>query len=321
MSIRERWDEWLHRLQNKYGQKRITMLVLLVIAGLASLAIQLLIRYDYDHTAMLYLAVPYSVAILITLARPYQEHDKWWERYISHSVSALVVFLASSVVLFEGFICVVFFMPIYFLVVTLAFIAHWIAVAWTARKSKTCATAIPLLIAFLSFEGIFDVTTLERHNSATATATTQVSPEVLLQNLATPSDLPRSDDWMLGLFPMPHRIDAGSLEVGDIHRVHMRYHRWLVTNTHEGEIELRIDSVALNRVTVSFVRDTSYLSTYVKLIGSEIQLTVDENDVTHVSLTVSYERRLDPAWYFQPIQQYAMETMAEHLIEEVLIRD
>ena len=202
MSLRERWDDRLDRLQDRFGQKRIIMLAVLVIAGLASLAILLLIRYDYDHTAMMYLAVPYSVAVLITLLRPYQEHDKWWEHYISHSVSALVVFLASSVVLFEGFICVVFFMPIYFAVVTLAFIAHWIAVSWQARKSKSYATAIPLLIAFLSFEGTSEVTTFDRHNTATATVTTSVSPEELLQNLATPFDLPSSDDWMLGLFPV-----------------------------------------------------------------------------------------------------------------------
>jgi len=321
MSKRERWDDWLDGLQDRFGQKRIVMLAVLVIAGLASLAIQQLIRYDLDHTALLYLAVPYGVAVLITLLRPYQEHDKWWERYISHSVTALVVFLASSVVLFEGFICVLFFMPIYFFGVTLAFIASWIAVARSERRSKTYATAIPLLIAFLSVEGTSEVTTFDRHNKATATAMTTIPRQQLLQNLATPFDLPSSDDWMLGLFPMPHTIEAGSLEVGDIHRVHTRYHRWFVTNTHEGVIELRIDSVTPERVAISFVRDTSFFSSYVRLIGSEIQLATDENGLTHVSLAVSYERRLDPAWYFQPVQQYAMETMAAHLIEEVLIRD
>jgi hypothetical protein len=156
---------------------------------------------------------------------------------------------------------------------------------------------------------------------ATATATVSLSPEELLQNLATPFELPSSDDWMLGLFPMPHSIEAGSLEVGDIHRVHTRYHRWFVTNTHEGVIELHIDSVTPERITLSFVRDTSFFSSYVTLIGSDIQLVTDENGLTHVSLTVSYERRLDPAWYFQPVQQYAMRAMANHLIEEVIIRD
>lgn len=297
------------------------MVTLLIIVGVASLAIQLLLRYEYDHSALLYLAVPYGVAVLITLLRPYEEPDNWWRGYVSHSVSALVVFLASSVVLFEGFICVLFFMPIYFLVVTLAFLANWIAVAIRARRSKTYATAIPLLIAILSLEGTSESTTFERLNTATASATTSHSPELLLQNLARPFVLAESDHWMLGLFPMPHTIEAGSLQVGDIHRVHTRYHRWFVTNTHEGQIALRIDAVTPRSVSASFIRDTSYFSSYVRLIGSEVNLETDANGLTHVSITVSYERRLDPAWYFQPIQQYAIQTMAAHLIEEILIRD
>ncbi len=321
MTRRKYWDEWLDGLQDRYGQKRIVMLAVLFITGLASLVIQQLIRHDLDHTALLYLAVPYVVAVLITLLRPYKDNDKWWARYVSHSVTALVVFLASSTVLFEGFICVLFFMPIYFFGVTLAFIASWIGVARSGRKGNTYATAIPLLIAFLSIEGTSDVTTFDRHNMASATATTTIPSEQLLQNLATPFELPSSDDWMLGLFPMPHSIEAGSLAAGDIHRVHTRYHRWFVTNTHEGVIELRIDSVTPERVTVSFVRDTSFFSSYVTLVGSDIQFVTDENGLTHVSLTVSYERRLDPAWYFQPVQQYAMRAMASHLIEVVIIRD
>lgn len=321
MSGRNRWNDWIVRMRARIGRKRFTMVGLLVIAGLASVAIQLLARQDLDHSAMLYLAVPYGVAVLITLIRPYGDHERWWERYISHSVSALVVFLMSSVVLFEGFICVLFFMPIYFLVVTLAFITHWIAVRWDARKSRTLSLAVPLLVAVLSVEGTTDITTLDRRATGTAIATTDKSPQQLLRNLATPFELPASSDWMLGLFPMPHAIEAGSLQPGDVHRAHMRYHRWFVTNTHDGVIELRIDSVTAEQVSVSIVRDTSYFSNYVRLIDSEIRFDVDERGVTQVSLQIRYERRLDPAWYFRPIQSHAMDAMASHLIEEVVIRD
>lgn len=321
MSKRERWDAWLDGLQERYGQRRIVMLALLIVAGIASVMIQLLIRTHYDHTALLYVAVPYTVAVLITLLRPYRAPDRWWQSYISHSVSALVVFLATSVVLFEGFICVLFFMPIYFLLVSLVFITNWLVVLWDSRKSRTCAVAIPLLVGALSMEGTSDVTTFDRRASATATVTTALPADAVLGNLATPFDLPPADHWMLGLFPMPYEIEAGSLNPGDVHRVHTRYHRWFVTNTHEGEIALRIDSVSPDRITASFVRDTSYFSTYVTLIGSEIELGTNDNGMTQVSLTIRYERRLDPAWYFRPVQQHAMEAMAAYLIEEVMIRD
>lgn len=321
MSIRDRWDDWLDRMAHRYGRRRITMLGLAVIAGLASIAIKLLARNDLDHTAMLYLSVPYGVAVLITMLRPYGDHDEWWERYLSHAVSALVVFLMSSVVLFEGFICVLFFMPIYFFAVSLAYVAHATVNVWNARKGKTLSLAIPVIMAVLSTEGTSGITTFNRDASATAMVTTTLPPASLQRNLATPFELPQSSDWMLGLFPMPHTIEAGSLEPGDLHRVHTRYHRWFITNTHEGVIELRIDSVTPERVTVTFVSDTSYFSSYVRLIGSEFRFATNDDGLTEVSLTIRYERRLDPAWYFRPIQAYAMNAMATHLLEEVLIRD
>jgi hypothetical protein len=297
------------------------MLALLGVVGLASISIQLLIRFEFAQSALLYVAVPYVVAVLITLFRPLHKPDTWWREYLSHSTTALVIFLASSAVLFEGFICVLFFMPIYFLGVSVAFVARWIRVTRANRHGRTYAHALPILIAFLSLEGTSEMTTVDRYNIATATATTSASPASILANLAAPIEVPSSDDWMLGVFPMPVAIEAGSLNAGDVHRVHTRYHRWFFTNTHEGVIELRIDSVTPERVTATFVRDTSYFSSYVTLIGSEITISTGKDDQTDVCLSIYYERRLDPAWYFQPIQQYAMETMAAHLIQEVMIRD
>ena len=181
--------------------------------------------------------------------------------------------------------------------------------------------AIPLLVGFLSAEGVFDATTFNRYNIVTATATTSIPAENLRQNLATPFAISSSDDWLLSLFPMPYKIEANSLAGGDVHRAHTRYHRWFFTNTHEGVIELRVDAVAEERVQMSFVNDSSFFSSYVRLIGTDILFVSDSEGMTEVSMTISYERRLDPAWYFQPIQQYAMRAMANHLIAEVVIRD
>lgn len=321
MPIRERWDRQVAYLQDKYGRRRVRMLAILAIAGLTSVVIQLLMYFQFGHSAMLYIAVPYCVAILITLLRPYDEPESWWQEYMSHSLSALVVFFASSVILLEGFICVLIFMPIYFFIVTFAIAATWISRKADSRAAKTRATALPLLVAILSLEGTSEGVTFDRESVASAKATTSLTAAAIMQNLETPFDLPDSDHWMLGLFPMPVAIEAGSLNEGDVHVVHMRYHRWFFTNTHEGQLALRIDSVSPQRIAVSFVEDTSYLSTYVRLIGSEILITTVDDNNTQVSLAITYERRLDPAWYFRPIQQHAIEAMAEHLIAEVLTRE
>ena len=41
---------------------------------------------------------------------------------------------------------------------------------------------------------------------------------------------------------------------------------------------------------------------------------------TEITLRLDYRRNLDPAWYFHPLQQFAMREMAAFFIDEVLIR-
>ena len=313
-------DKRLDALQMRYGQRRINTLATLLIIGIASVTIRLLMAYEMHRSAVLYLAVPYAVAILITLMRPYQRNDNWWQRYFSHTVSALVVFLGSSIVLFEGFICVLFFMPIYFGVVSIAFIVQWIAVSWQDRKSRTLATAIPLLVMLLSLEGTSEPFSLARENTVTATVITHKSTAELFGNLASPFDLRKERHWLLSLFPMPYEIQAGSLVPGDIHVVHTRYHRWFVANTYEGEMRLLIERVGPDTVSVRYLSDTSYFSSYLTLVHSRIQMKPAGNS-TQVSLHIHYERELHPAWYFQPIQRFAVARMAEFLLQEVVIRD
>ena len=39
-----------------------------------------------------------------------------------------------------------------------------------------------------------------------------------------------------------------------------------------------------------------------------------------VTISVNYDRKLDPAWYFQPLQEYGVTKMAEFLIEELMAK-
>ncbi len=313
-------DSWWERWEWRFGKRRKIMLGLLGITGIASLVINALREFSYDTSALMYIAVPYGVALLITFLRPYGRYASPWSKYFSHLVSTLVVFLASSVILFEGFICVLFFLPIYILCASAVFLITYWGVSENSN-ARASATVLAVVFLLLSMEGVTGATTFDRLNAATASTVAPMSSAALLTNLATPFSLAASDDWMLGVFPMPHRIEAGSLKPGDVHRIHTRYHRWFVTNTHEGEIHLRIDSVTPDRVTTSVVHDSSYVSSYVRLIGTEIRLAPIDSASTRITLTVHYERLLDPTWYFQPMQQYAMKTMASHLIDEVMIRE
>ena len=68
------------------------------------------------------------------------------------------------------------------------------------------------------------------------------------------------------------------------------------------------------------MHDTSFFATYLTQLGSELTLTPTAADRTEIRLRLEYRRNLDPAWYFHPLQQFAMREMAAHFIDEVLVR-
>jgi len=67
-----------------------------------------------------------------------------------------------------------------------------------------------------------------------------------------------------------------------------------------------------------FIEDTSYISNYLKLHGTEINLEAIGNNETKVSLRIKYHRLLDPVWYFGPLQEYAVGLTAQFLLDEVI---
>jgi len=148
-----------------------------------------------------------------------------------------------------------------------------------------------------------------------------LSTDQIKHNLAKPFNLEKDRHWILSIFPMPYHIEAGSLNEGDVHNIKTRYKRWFFTNTHEGEARLLISSVKDNLIKTKLLSDTTYFSSYLNLEGTKIQLQPLEGGETNVVLTIDYKRKLDPAWYFHPLQKLAVSKMGEFLIDEIMIRN
>lgn len=62
------------------------------------------------------------------------------------------------------------------------------------------------------------------------------------------------------------------------------------------------------------------ISHYLRLIGTRIDFVPLDADTTEVTLTVRFERKLDPAWYFGPLERYGVREMAAFLIDEMIVR-
>jgi hypothetical protein len=179
----------------------------------------------------------------------------------------------------------------------------------------------PLLILLSAFEGVDPELSFSRNEQVSVTRVVTASAVEIKAHLLQPIHLQTSRPWFLYLFPMPYAVKAGSLSAGDVHEIYFRYYRWFVTNIHEGNMLLEISEVEDSYIRTTFVADTSYLSHYLRLKGTEILLEKFDDSNTRVTMSINYERTLDPYWYFSPVTRYGVTKMAEFLIEEVLIHE
>lgn len=295
-------------------------LALLLLIGAAALVIRTLLDSQFGHGTLLYLVVPFAISVaLYSFTRPSQRQGLGWD-YLNHLRFATIIFLATSALLFEGFLCVLMFMPIYYVVVSAGYLFRW----WLDRghdgPSRLHALAIPVLFTVLATEGLTPETSFPRDRVATYTTITDQDAAALQRNMAAPIVFRGERPWFIRLFPLPDRMQTGSLGVGDVHRLHFTYKKWFFTNYAQGEMDVRIAEVTPNHIRTQILRNTAYLSHYMRVDGTDVRFDPLPNGHTRVTLSVHYRRLLDPAWYFGPMQQVAAEQSAQYLVDNIIVR-
>ncbi|MCO7223453.1 hypothetical protein [Pleionea sp. CnH1-48] len=201
-------------------------LVLLIVSGIASLSVRILSEYKFDESALLYVGIPYAIAVALLFLIPSPDNSDWKRVYLNLCLYSLIVMLASSIILFEGFLCVVMFMPIYFGVILLVFALHaMIRYAKDNKSKKLYSHLLPTLILISAFEGTTPELSFERMNKVEVSRVVQSDVATIRHQLTQLRDLNAKRSGFLRLFPMPHTIQAGSLELEDIHTLDYRYHR------------------------------------------------------------------------------------------------
>lgn len=183
MLIKDIKDTW-RRLCERWGIKRIVAMTWLLIIGISALLIHLLIVTGLNHTALLYMLIPYGMAVAIIWFRNYSGAQTIKQKYWRHLVSTTAVFLATSIVLREGFICVIFFFPIYLVIISIAFLYFQIRENKRNKFGKKYSSLIPILVVAFSFEGTIEPLTFPRENQVVVTQITSLSVEQIKQNMA-----------------------------------------------------------------------------------------------------------------------------------------
>ncbi len=292
----------------------------LFILGVATMITRLVLDSRFATTSFFYCLVPYVIGALLYWLVP---QPKGWtkaKRIGRHLLATIIVMLASSAILFEGFICVIMAAPIYIFFALLAIsISPDRADPDRFKKSDVFrASFVPLVVIIISVEGLTDTTSFPREEVITRTHILELTPKEIHANLARPVHLDAKRSAFLSIFPLPERVDAPKFAQGETHKAFFTYRRWGFTNVQKGETHLYMKTVKPLLVETVVTQDTSYFSHYLTVHGTKIEMTPQADGTTQVSLTIRYRRTLDPAWYFGPMQRRAIGESADYLLENII---
>ena len=303
----------------KGGPKPVWIRYLLIL-GAVTLLTRLGLDSRFATTSFFYCLVPYVIGIILYVFIPQPKGWSRTKRIGRHLLATIIVMLASSALLFEGFICVIMAAPIYIFFALLAIIL-------TPQKEDPDrfkkadvfrASFVPLAVIILSVEGLTETTSFPREEEITRTHIINLTPEQVHANLARPVHLDAKRSAFLSIFPLPDRIDAPKFTQGATHKAYFTYRRWGFTNVHKGETHLHMKTVQPLLIETEVTKDTSYFSHYLTVHGTKIEMIPQSDGTTQVSLTIRYRRELDPAWYFGPMQRRAMRESADYLLVNII---
>jgi|1186.fasta_scaffold69003_2 hypothetical protein len=301
-------QEWAGR------RARRTLAAIIVAVAAASVGYRMLQHMHIDQSAALFIGLPTLLAIVVVLAaRP--------QTAAAVAAKATTVgLLLSMIFLWEGALCVLMSAPLFYLVA----IAIASVLDRMRRQTGTSIASCMLIAVFapMSLEGVTPLTTIDRGESVTAAQIVHAPADEVARALLEPPRFdhvrPRAFVLRAG-FPTPtaSRIDTS----GDVRRwiVQVRGGEMLLNGMEQRTGDLALDLVEARpgrlRWRVAF--DTSHMTHYLMFRESIVEWSAIDARTTRVAWTIRFDRRLDPAWYFGPMERYATRLAAGYLIDAV----
>lgn len=225
----------------------------------------------------------------------------------------LYLMLLSVPLLREGVICLIFAAPI------LLGVAAGIGALFDSdrKRNRKSLHWVTIVIAITAVEGMTPQLSFQRANTVTISRTLEASPQQVALALGRTPAFTEERPWLARMFPIPVATWGQSLELGDRHTVAYRYYKHVFFSPYEGETVYEVNRLGPGVIGWRVVSDTSYLSTYLRYIETEVRWRESDNGGTDLTWRVSYERKLDPAWYFGPLERYYVGLGSDYMVEHI----
>ena len=298
----------------KLRKGQITLLVMLAVLTAAFLYFKFLENNGLNDSAALYLGIPMLIAMGMVLLPKSQS-------VMGATMKTLTIgLLLSAPLLEEGFICILMAAPILYGV---AAIVASIINRFRKKHNKEDSSTLRLsalsvaIVATASFEGTHESLSFDRTNTITESTVIEANIDDVRAKLAQAPTFSKDRPFFLRVFPLPTSVEGAGLEVGDTRTLNFTYFKWFYYKPHVGSTTVAVTDNSNDRIRFEVVHDDSYVSNYLTWKAGEIELEEIDGERTKVTWTVSYERKLDPVWYFGPLQYYAVSLTTDVLIDNV----
>ena len=271
---------------------RRTLVATLVAVTAASIAFRLLIATHLNHTALVFIGIPALLALVLVGVEP---------KTSSGSVNkAIAIALCMSGIVFgEAFICILLASPIFFCIGALA-----------ASVTRSRSRYLGLVLVPLSLEGVAPALDLSREETVAVRTTVAASPNAVRNALAAPMRFDAKLPLLFRLgFPTPGATAGEGLAIGDRRSIEFLH------GHHPGTLVLEVTASSSDTVVFTPVADDSYITHWLGWQSATVRLQQQPNGTTLVTWTLRYRRRLDPAWYFKPLERYGVRLAARYLAE------
>ncbi len=286
----------------KLSPKLISWIIICCVVAIASVAYRVLVLNHLEQSSLLFIGIP----LLLSIGLAMTPKPKSLTGVILKGIT--LGLLLSGILLIEGVICIMMAAPLFYLVGGIVG-----GVIGASRKRNRLNCSVIGILAVCCLEGTTSWLSFDREEKVVVSRSLQMSAREAHVRLANG---PEFDFEELPLFlkcgfPLPQSIQGDGIKVGDEWRIH-----FAGGEGKPGDLILKVVDCSDKHVSYQCVHDYSHVAHWLDWKTITWKFVGGATDSCDVEITLEYDRLLDPAWYFKPIERYGVAQAGEYLMSQ-----